>query len=116
MRRSKRAGEWYISFKYEQQPQQTTKERDIIGVDVGINLSATCSDGTVFANVKAYKQGKKRLTGYQRRVSKKEPGFLRNATQTKNRAKAVKRLAKAHKKADATPRRRQIACGTRTKQ
>nr|WP_293102009.1 transposase [Okeania sp. SIO2F4] len=96
---SRRADNWYISFKYDFEPAPTAKERDIIGVDVGINLSATCSDGTVFANVKAYKQAKKRLTRYQRRVSKKEPG-------AKNRAKAVKRLAKTHKKADATPRRR----------
>ncbi len=91
VRISKRAGDWYISFKYEERPNQTTKERDIIGVDVGINALATCSDGTKFANVKAYKQAKKRLTRYQRRVQKKEPG-------SKNRAKAVKRLAKAHKK------------------
>nr|WP_293077506.1 transposase [Okeania sp. SIO3B5] len=80
-----------------------------MGVDVGINTLATCSDGTKYANIKAYKQAKKRLTRYQRRVKKKELG-------SKNRAKAVKRLAKAHKKADATPRRRQLACGTRTKQ
>ncbi len=49
MRISKRAGDWYISFKYDYQPNPTTKERDIIGVDVGINLSATCSDGSRFA-------------------------------------------------------------------
>ncbi|WP_293070149.1 transposase [Okeania sp. SIO2B3] len=87
----KGAGDWYISFKYEQQPNQTTKKGNIIGVDVGINTLATCSDGTKFANVKAYKQAKKRLTRDRRRVSKKEPG-------SKNRAKAVKRLAKIHKK------------------
>ncbi len=91
VRISKRAGEWYICFKYDYQPTPTAKEREIIGVDVGINTLATCSDGTRFANVKAYKQAKKRLTRYQRRVVKKEPG-------SKNRAKAVKRLAKAHKK------------------
>ena len=90
---SKRANNWYISFKYdlESEPNLTLKQEDIIGVDVGINALATCSDGTVFAKVKAYKKAKKRLTCYQRRVSKKEPG-------SKNRAKAVKRLAKAHKK------------------
>ncbi|MDJ0520068.1 MAG: transposase, partial [Trichodesmium sp. MO_231.B1] len=88
---SKRAGDWYISFKYDARPNQTTKERDIIGVDVGINLSATCSDGTKFANKKAYKQAKKRLTRYQRRVNKKELG-------SKNRAKAIKKLARIHKK------------------
>ncbi len=90
---SKRAGNWYISFKYDLEPRSnpTPKQGDIIGVDVGINALATCSDGTVFTNVKPYKQAKKRLTRYQRRVKKKEPG-------SKNRAKAVKRLSKAHKK------------------
>ena len=88
---SKRAGNWYISFKYDYQPTPTAKEGDIIGVDVGINALATCSDGTTYANVKAYKQAKKRLSRYQRRVKKKEPG-------SKNRAKAVKRLASSHKK------------------
>ncbi|NEP88382.1 MAG: IS200/IS605 family element transposase accessory protein TnpB [Okeania sp. SIO2C2] len=89
---SKRADNWYISFKYDEcEPKPPTKKRDIIGVDIGINTLATCSDGTRFANVKAYKQAKKRLTRYQRRLKKKEPG-------SKNRAKAVKRLAKTHKK------------------
>ena len=88
---SKRVGDWYISFKYDARPHQTTKERDIIGVDVGINALATCSDGTKFANKKAYKQAKKRLTRYQRRVNKKEPG-------SKNRAQAIKKLARIHKK------------------
>ncbi|WP_287242576.1 MULTISPECIES: transposase [unclassified Okeania] len=91
VRISKRAGDWYISFKYDYQPNPTPKEGDIIGVDVGINALATCSDGRKFSNVKAYKQAKKRLTRYQRRVSKKKIG-------SKNRAKAVKRLAEAHKK------------------
>ncbi|NET27325.1 RNA-guided endonuclease TnpB family protein [Okeania sp. SIO1I7] len=91
VRISKRAGDWYISFKYDYQPNPTTKERDIIGVDVGINALATCSDGSRFANVKAYKQAKKRLARYQRRVNKKDPG-------SKNRRKGVKKLAKAHKK------------------
>ncbi|GGA02999.1 hypothetical protein CYANOKiyG1_15110 [Okeania sp. KiyG1] len=88
---SKCAGNWYISFKYDHQSNPTTKERDIIGVDVGINALATCSDGTTYANVKAYKQRKKRLTRYQRLVSKKKPG-------SKNRVKAIKKLARLHKK------------------
>ena len=91
VRISKRAGDWYISFKYECQLKPTPKKRAVIGVDVGINTLATCSDGTIFANVKPYKQAKKRLTRYQRCIKKKEPG-------SKNRAKAVKKLAKAHKK------------------
>ncbi len=90
---SKKANNWYISFKYDYQatPTATAKERDIIGVDVGINALASCSDGTLFANVKAYKQGKKRLARYQRRVSKKKPG-------SKNRVEAIKKLGILHKK------------------
>ncbi|NEP05229.1 MAG: transposase [Okeania sp. SIO2G4] len=89
---SKRADEWYISFKSDEyQPKSPTKKRAAIGVDVGINALATCSDGTTYANVKAYKQVKKRLARYQRRVNKKEQG-------SKNRAKAIKKLAKLHKK------------------
>ena len=88
---SLRANNWYISFKYDYQPTHTAKKRDVIGVDVGINTLATCSDGTPFANAKAYKQAKKRLTRYQRRVIKKEPGSF-------NRAKAIKKLARLHKK------------------
>ncbi len=105
---SLRADSWYISFKYDDEPTHTGKsgcdpgpqtvalgsapsKRDVIGVDVGINTLATCSDGTPFANPKAYRQAKKRLTRYQRRVNKKKFG-------SKNRAKAVKRLAILHKK------------------
>ncbi|MGD1808142.1 RNA-guided endonuclease InsQ/TnpB family protein [Dapis sp. BLCC M126] len=91
VRISKRADNWYISFKYENEPTHTAKKRDVIGVDVGINTLATCSDGTPFANPKAYQQAKKRLTRAQRRVSKKKLG-------SKNRAKAVQRLAKTHKR------------------
>ncbi|GGA24310.1 hypothetical protein CYANOKiyG1_39890 [Okeania sp. KiyG1] len=90
---SKRADNWYISFKYDWEPAllPPLKKRPVIGVDVGINTLATCSDGTTYANVKAYKQAKKQLTRSQRRVNKKEIG-------SKNRAKAIKKLAKLHKK------------------
>ncbi len=91
VRISKHANNWYISFKYDNEPTHTAKKRDVIGVDVGINTLATCSDGTPFANPKAYRQATKRLTRYQRRVNKKKFG-------SKNRAKAVKRLAILHKK------------------
>ncbi|NES70685.1 MAG: IS200/IS605 family element transposase accessory protein TnpB [Okeania sp. SIO2D1] len=88
---SKKADSWYISFKYNFEPCPTEKARETIGVDIGINTLATCSDGTKFANVKAYRQAKKRLVCHQRAVSKKAIG-------SKNRRKAVKKLAKVHKK------------------
>ncbi|WP_293159213.1 RNA-guided endonuclease TnpB family protein [Okeania sp. SIO2C9] len=88
---SKRADSWYISFKYDFEPYPTQKQREIIGVDIGINTLATCSDGSKFANVKAYRKAKKQLVRHQRAVSKKVIG-------SKNRLKAVKKLAKVHKK------------------
>ncbi|MGB3512619.1 MAG: transposase [Microcoleaceae cyanobacterium] len=91
VRISKRADSWYISFKYDFEPYATEKERKTIGVDIGINTLATCSDGTKFANVKAYSQAKKQLVRHQRAVSKKVIG-------SKNRLKAVKKLSIVHKK------------------
>nr|WP_168186587.1 transposase [Hydrocoleum sp. CS-953] len=97
MRISKRAGDWYISFKYDEcQPKPLTKQWAIIGVDVGINALATCSDGTTYPNVKAYKQAKKRLTRYQRRVQKKEPG-------SKNTSQSSKKTSQDSQKSGCDP-------------
>jgi putative transposase len=60
-------------------------------VDVGINSLVTCSEGTVFANPKAYRKAKKKLKRLQRSVSRKQNG-------SKNRAKAVKKLGRLHLK------------------
>jgi putative transposase len=86
---SKRAGDWYISFKYEVEIQPTPKQRERIGVDVGINRLATCSDGTEVENVKAYRKSKRHVVRLQRAVSRKVKG-------SKNRLKAIRRLARQH--------------------
>ncbi|ELR98299.1 RNA-guided endonuclease TnpB family protein [Gloeocapsa sp. PCC 73106] len=86
---SKRASKWFISFKYELENKPTPKTSPIIGVDVGINSLATCSDGTVFANPKAYRKAKKRLARLQRALSRKQKG-------SNNRKRALGRLQKAH--------------------
>ncbi|XWK90853.1 MAG: RNA-guided endonuclease TnpB family protein [Phormidium sp.] len=88
---SKRANDWYVSFKYELEPKPTPKIRQRIGVDVGINSLATCSDGTVFPNQKAYRKAKRKLAHLQRFVSRKEKG-------SKNRSKANLKVAKLHRK------------------
>lgn len=88
---SKRASDWYISFKYEIDIQSTPKKRERIGVDVGINRLATCSDGTEIENVKAYRKAKRRKVRLQRAVTRKVKG-------SSNRKKAVKRLARQHRR------------------
>ena len=88
---SKRANRWFISFRYELENSLTIKTSERVGVDVGINALATCSDGTIFPNPKAYRKSKKRLARLQRRVSRKVKG-------SNNRKKAIAKLGIAHKR------------------
>ena len=88
---SKRANKWYVSFRYEIEDIPTPKKAEKIGVDIGINALATCSNGITFPNPKAYRKAKKRLARLQRRVSRKQKT-------SNNRKKAVRQLAKLHKR------------------
>lgn len=87
---SKTGNDWYVSFKYELESKPTPKIRHRIGVNVGINSLATCSDGTVFPNIKAYGTQRK-LAHLQRSVSRKHKG-------SKNRTTANLKVAKLHRK------------------
>lgn len=88
---SQRANDWYISFRYELEPLPTHHIRKRIGVDVGINALATCSDGTVFPNRKAYRKARRKLAHLQRSFCRKQKG-------SKNCAKANLKVARLHKK------------------
>ncbi len=73
----------FIAFKVDYTPPIPEKTGDVIGVDLGIKSLATCSDGTVFPNVKAYRRLKRKLAHVQRSFSRKEP-------RSNNRQKAQK--------------------------
>ncbi|NEO36345.1 MAG: IS200/IS605 family element transposase accessory protein TnpB [Moorea sp. SIOASIH] len=88
---SRVADSWYISLAYEFEPEYTPKSREYLGVDVGVKVLATCSDGTVFPNPRAYKQAQKKLTRLQRELSRKQVGSV-------NRNKTKLRLAKTHQR------------------
>jgi len=88
---TKIAEDWYVSFRYEIDVKPTPKVRDRIGVDVGISSLATCSDGSVFPNVKAYRQAKRKLAHLQRAASRCQKG-------SKNRSKANLRVARLHRR------------------
>jgi len=89
---SRRAHRWFISFKYEApEPGELEKEGDVVGVDLGVNNLATCSDGGTFGNPKPYCKARKRLRRLQRRLSRKVKG-------SQNRRKAVKKVARLHKR------------------
>jgi putative transposase len=85
---SERAGRWFVSILTDEDPVRV-KGTEVLGVDVGIVHLATLSDGTVFENPRALKVAQKRLKRLQRAVSRKQKG-------SRNRKKAVQRLARQH--------------------
>jgi putative transposase len=62
----------------------------VVGIDLGIKNLATLSDGTVIPNPRHLKRRLKKLKRLQRVVSRRQKG-------SKNRKKAVRRLAKLHR-------------------
>lgn len=88
---SRTADKWFIAIKYEIEQPSVPLDRLPIGVDIGIKELAVISDGKVFANPKAYRKNSKKLKRLQRSVSRK-------VKSSKNRAKAVTKLAKLHYK------------------
>jgi putative transposase len=87
---SSKAGKWFVSCLIEDVAKiAPTPINEVVGVDLGIKVLATCSDGTIFENPKALKKNLKKLKRKQRQLSKKKKG-------SKNREKAKKKLAKLH--------------------
>jgi transposase len=97
---SEEAGRWFVSVQVEEEmPDPPKASGSPIGVDVGINRLAQCSDGRVVENPKALRSELKRLKRLHRRLSRKARG-------SKNRAKTRVKLARkyariAHVRRDA---------------
>jgi len=86
---SRRADRWFVSFKVEVQETNSTKIRDVVGVDLGIKTLATCSDGTQFLGAKPYKRLEKKLARMQYLLRKK----VKNSY---NYKKAQLKIARLH--------------------
>lgn len=87
---SKRSGKWFVSLQVEEESKETAaKTNSVVGVDLGIKTLATCSDGVIYENPKAFKTNIKKLKRQSRQLSRKRIG-------SKNREKAKQRLAKLH--------------------
>ncbi len=91
---SRKANEWFISFKMPHEKIITEKTKGIVGVDLGIKILATLSDGTIFPAIRPYKKYKRKLKILQRQASKK---FVNGAKeQSNNYKKACKKVAVLH--------------------
>jgi putative transposase len=91
VRVSRKANEWFVSFKVEVDIQPTVKCFAKVGVDLGIKTLATLSDGTVYPAITPYRKNKVKLAKLQRKLSKQIKGG-------KNREKTKHRIAKLHAK------------------
>lgn len=86
---SEHANRWFVSILVKEEIEIPENYGSIIGVDLGINNLATCSDGVVFPNPKAFERNERKLKRLQRSLSKKKKG-------SKNREKARQRVSKLH--------------------
>jgi putative transposase len=87
---SEQAGHWYVSVQVEQEREVPANTGPVVGVDLGVKSLATFSDGTVIANPRHLKRRLKKIKRFHRAVSRKQKG-------SKNRRKAVSRLAKLYR-------------------
>jgi putative transposase len=66
------AGKWYASIQTEREVEQPAHpSTSIVGLDAGVTLFATLSDGTMFEPVNAFRKNAAKLAKYQRRLSRK---------------------------------------------
>ena len=93
---SKRNNRWFVSItvrrldsnNYKHQP-PLFNEKEPIGIDVGINTLATCSNGDTYDNPRPLKR-------YERKLARANRALSRKAYKSKNWYKAKKRLSNVH--------------------
>jgi len=88
----KREGDsWFVVFACEVAPEALKENAEAIGIDLGLLHFATLSDGSTIENPRYYRKAQKRLEHLQQFLSRKKRDSNR-------RRKAVKQVAKAHRK------------------
>jgi putative transposase len=93
---SKKAGRWFASVQCEQDiPDPVNISETVLGVDVGIKILATCSDGEVFKNNKYLNKSKKKLAHAQKNLARKQFN-LQTKKSSKNRDEAKRKIQKIH--------------------
>ena len=87
---SERAGHWFVSIHVEELDSDMQKPHsDVIGVDMGIKILATCSNGVVFENPRVLHSYAKKLAHAHRELSRRYPN-------SENYSKSSRKLARLH--------------------
>jgi IS605 OrfB family transposase len=88
----KREGDsWYVVLVCEVEEQWLPESDEAVGIDLGLLHFATLSTGETIENPRFYRRGEKKREKLQQALSRKKRGSHR-------RKKAVKQVAKAHRK------------------
>ncbi len=86
------AGQWYVILSCEmKQPEPLPVSHEDVGIDLGITHFAALSNGEFLESPRHYRKAEKKLKKLQEALSRKKRGSHR-------RARAVKAVAKAHRK------------------
>jgi putative transposase len=86
------ADRWYAALTVEvERPDPVPVVGPVVGVDLGVTSFAMCSDGTTIQSPRALERSLRTLRRRARAVSRKQPG-------SRNRARAVLGLARAHRR------------------
>jgi len=88
---TEQAGRWYVSLLVEQEQAVPVNTGPVAGVDLGIKKLATISDGTEESNPHHLKEQLRKIKRCQRTVSRRRKG-------SRNRRKAVNKLARLHRR------------------
>jgi putative transposase len=87
---SHQAGRWYVSVQVkEEQPEPIAATNSPIGIDLGVKVLATISDGRTIPGPKAHKRHLKQLRKANKRLHRRKKG-------SQNRKKAAKLVARIH--------------------
>jgi transposase len=88
----KREGDcWYVVFACEVEHEALEANNDAVGIDLGLLHFATLSTGETIENPRSFRKAEKKLERLQQALARKKRGSHR-------RRKAVKLVAKAHRK------------------
>jgi putative transposase len=89
VRMRRQAGKWYACFACELEGQTLPPTGKVVGIDVGIHHLLATSENELVENPRWYREGQRRLSVMQRRVSRRQLGGS-------NRHKAVLALQGQH--------------------
>jgi len=93
---SRTADQWFISFKYEKEPEHIIKKEQYVGVDLGCKDLAVLSTGETIRNLKPYRTYKKKLRKQQKECSRRLKVGTKN--QSSNYKKSKTKVMKLHYK------------------